>query len=376
MSGTFVYVSRWGTAPSDVHSASLQSSVVQKLTDFSRRVVQSQSSEPAGGRVSRADSADNMQNDDLNSQSVTVQVTPLPSVPTQLQFNIGWQSDRDNGLRSLRQSKGPARGPIAMRSFRDKLFFVDAADRRVVHLSSDGKIIESIALPVDNPQKFQFIDDGSMVVWDPNSPDTFYRSLGVLGELQLENSTYQWQKLTLPVASHHVSTNNVPVSPTHFFQFNGSLFVGYDYGSAYRLNQDALTEVKVLAGRPTAQSEIFVSANFVNSDVIVSAWNSQANLLWERRLQTSGSDVKILAVESSHDHNFVVVAWEATEQNQRVTLCAKIDTQGQVTSVLELGQTLFDGYEVQDPIAVDHKNSFLHMIVRSSGLTVERHAWK
>lgn len=317
---------------------------------------------------------------DSNSLSSRVQISPLPSIATQILLNVGWQIDRNLGLRSLRGGQSDSfLGPSAIRSYRGRLIIVDTADGRVVHLDSEGKIVESISLPVSNPRKLYLNDDGSLVFWEPGSPEVLYRSQTVLGEIQNQGRSLGWQKIKLPAISDAQKKSPEYIIPARIFQINDVLYVEHDDGQLHQVGGHGSVGLQTLPGRPTAKEDVFVSARLVNQksgSLIVQALDTTQRRLWQRTLQFSGTDLRILAVEPAIHHHFIVVAVEMTKQNRRVTVCTKVDLSGRIVSALELGQTLRDGYDVQDPILVDDKNSFLHMVVSLSGVTIERHAWK
>ena len=321
------------------------------------------------------------QNDELRSDlnSNTVQIVPLPSLATQILLNVNWQKTRDQGLRRVQLKPGAFLGPVAMRSFRGRLLFLDEADDRVVHLDSEGAIVESMALPVSRPNQFYLDDDGSMVVWGPRKSSVLYRSLSALGEIQNKIRRQSWQQIGLPSVHDEQTQSQIPVHPSRIFQFDGQLYVEHLNGRLYKVNQSDSNGLPTLPGRPTSQTGLFVSATLggkKSESVLVQALDTDSRIIWKRELQFSGTDPQVIALESTTHHDFLVVAWEMTKQKARVTVCAKIDLSGRLISVLELGQTHFKGFAVQEPIVVDDKNSFLQMTVSLTGMTVERYAWK
>ncbi|MEY2988467.1 MAG: hypothetical protein RJB13_1988 [Pseudomonadota bacterium] len=315
----------------------------------------------------------------LKLRAETFKILPLSSVATQILLNVGWQKNKNKGLRSILRPQRPALGPLAMASFRGRLLIIDEADNRVAHLDSEGSIVETIVLPVSHPRQFHLNDDGNMIVWGPAEPHILYRSRGVLGEILDAGQPLAWQQIDLPNVVDPLTQTSTPVRPTRIFQILKDYYVEHRNGKLYRLIRGESPALHMLPGRPTSRAGLYVTAtleNPENKSIDLLALNSESQTIWKRELQFSGKDPRIIALESSIHHDFVVLAWEMTEQDKRVTVCAKIDLSGRLISALELGRTHFDGFDIQDPILVDDKNSFLHMSVNLTGMTIERHAWK
>lgn len=311
--------------------------------------------------------------------SKSVLLHPVSSIPTQLLLNVGWHLDRSQGMRVRDHVDGVRRGVVAMLSFHGKIFFVDEADSRVVHLKSDGAIVESFDLPVRNPRQFSFTEDGSMIVWDPSVPEFFNLSAIVLGEIEQGERNQTWQKFSLPKTESSKSRARA-ILPTGVFYVNGGIYIEHDRGELYLVTRGQLSNPVILPGRPTSKSGLFVSAvpsSQKDGAVVVQARNSNSQLIWERKLQVyEATEHRFISFDSVLHNDFSVVTLEATKNNQRITVSAKLDHSGNVLSALELQQTTFDGFNVYNPIAVDDHNSFLHMIVNNSGVKVERHAWR
>lgn len=329
------------------------------------------------------------QNDALSQQGVAsrpsesdsqwVQVTPLPSIPVHTQLGAAWSQDKSFGLRSVQLHDGAKIGPVAIRSHRGHLLVVDGADNRLVHMSSDGRIVESIDLPVHPPQQVDLTDDGRVLVWGASEVDSIFLSTSFLGDIQLMNGVHRWEKVSRPRVLDPKTKTLEPLIPTHFSSVGGVLYAEHKSGQLFPLISQSDRVDRMLPGRPAASARVFIRAGQPSGGEgprVVQAINKSKQLIWERELPNTGRESRVLALENIPSSNFFVVAWEGSQLGKVKTLCAKFNFSGDIVAFLELEQTEGDGFKVWNPIVVDDKNSFLHMIVRASGIIVERHAWK
>lgn len=316
-----------------------------------------------------------------NSEAGTrsVQLTPSLSVPSHTRLSVNWSRDKSLGLRMLHRPGGVRVGPVSILSHQGQLFVADGADGRLVHMGSDGHIVESFDLPIQNLQRVKLLDDGRILAWGASEQGFIFLSEPFLGEIQNLNDGPRWEKISRPQVLAADTKKREPLIPTYFSSIAGTLYAEHKYGELFPISSQVGQLGRTLPGRPSRSEKTFIRFKHdidQKGPIIVQAFNGSEQPNWERELPFVGQKSRVLALEISPLSDFFVVAWEGYQNRQVKTLCAKFNFNGQLQSLLELEQTNGDGIEVIDPIVVDDRNSFLHMRVRVSGMTVERHVWK